>query len=319
MSILGMAKSLCRIMRKEFLQMHAYDYPCTNGGWRKYKNNPILGNEDNVLFDPVVRHCEDRYFMCVSNRTNNCIEFYTSIDGIDWIDAKLKYTGNNKKWCGAVNRACFIKKDDAIYLWYTGQANGNSVIGLSIAKNNSSFLDVGENPVLSPTLSFEKNAVMNPCVLWDEEKKIFRMWYAAGDFYEPDAICYAESTDGIEWTKNKEPLICANHQLKYKKKKVGACEVIKYHDYYLMAYIAYQNVHVSRIALAYSIDGFEWKDVAANPIIGPEKGDWDAHAVYKPTLCYNSESDELMLWYNGRKGKKEAIGLAYKYGAISYE
>lgn len=79
------------------------------------------------------------------------------------------------------------------------------------------------------------------------------MWYAAGEGYEPDVICYAESKDGKHWVKRTKPIKCADPEIAYEKSKVGACDVIRSSDNkYVMAYIAYQNVNVSRICLAYS-------------------------------------------------------------------
>ena len=31
------------------------------------------------------------------------------------------------------------------------------------------------------------------------------MWYSGGEQYEPDAIGYATSKDGIDWTKCRDP------------------------------------------------------------------------------------------------------------------
>ena len=36
---------------------------------------------------------------------------------------------------------------------------------------------------------------MNPFVMYEDGK--FKMWYAAGETYEPNVICYAESDDGV--------------------------------------------------------------------------------------------------------------------------
>ena len=44
---------------------------------------------------------------------------------------------------------------------------------------------------------------MCPHVLWDEEKKLYRLWYSGGEQYEPDAIGYATSPDGLKWTKHE--------------------------------------------------------------------------------------------------------------------
>ena len=42
---------------------------------------------------------------------------------------------------------------------------------------------------------------MCPDVLWDDQAKLFRMWYSGGEQYEPDAIGYATSPDGDAWSK----------------------------------------------------------------------------------------------------------------------
>lgn len=112
------------------------------------------------------------------------------------------------------------------------------------------------NPVIKPELEFEKKSVMNPCVMYDEHSNMFKMWYAAGESYEPDVIAYAESTDGIHWKKNPMPVMSSNAEFLYQKAKVGACDVVRMKDgQYCMVYIAYQNINVARICLAYSNDG----------------------------------------------------------------
>ena len=78
-----------------------------------------------------------------------------------------------------------------------------------------------------------------------------------------------------------------------------------------MAYISYQNTDVARVSLAYSEDGIQnWVDNLNNPILSPEKNGWDNKSIYKPTMCM--WCGRWMLWYNGRDGRQESIGLAYK-------
>lgn len=50
----------------------------------------------------------------------------------------------------------------------------------------------------------------------------------------------------------------------------------------------------------------------ANPIIRPGKGQWDHDAVYK--RCAIFDGKQRLLWYNGRKGGVEQIGLALHQG-----
>ena len=55
-----------------------------------------------------------------------------------------------------------------------------------------------------------------------------------------------------------------------------------------------------------------WKRHPANPIIRPGKDQWDHDAVYKPYAIYDGK--KWLLWYNGRRGGVEQIGLAIHEG-----
>ena len=303
-----------RKIRRYRNQKHIADYPECSGGWTKYSGNPILGDEaTGTMFDPFVRKIDGQFKMCVSRRKDDVLVMYTSEDGIHLKDAAEILKGSDEtQWDAKVNRGCFLIRNGQWYLWYTGQNNNESRIGLAVSKDGSHFDRVSDRPVLVPEKEYEGTAVMNPCVMWDDEKKIFRMWYAAGENYEPDVIGYAESSDGVVWKKYPEPLIRKDETIKYRCFKVGACDVIKTADgKHLMVYIVYQNLDVSRIAMAVSDDGIHhWHDVSDLPILSPGEGKWDGHAVYKPTICYDEEKDILNLWYNGRLGTYERIGMA---------
>ncbi|MHC4517024.1 MAG: hypothetical protein ACYTAS_00405, partial [Planctomycetota bacterium] len=68
----------------------------------------------------------------------------------------------------------------------------------------------------------------------------------------------------------------------------------------------------AQIGLARSHNGLtDWQRHAANPIIFPVEGAWDGHACYKPFAIFDEKNDRWMLWYNGRKGRVEQIGLAF--------
>lgn len=49
-----------------------------------------------------------------------------------------------------------------------------------------------------------------------------------------------------------------------------------------------------------------------NPIIRPGEGRWDADACYKPFAVW--DGSQWLLWYNGRKGSLEQIGLCTHSG-----
>lgn len=283
--------------------------------WKKYSNKPVLGNENTgTVFDPyVMKDLDGKYRMYVSWRKNKSIAVTTSEDGINW--SELKEVLNRDKstgWEDDINRATVIYKDDMYYMWYTGQTNNVSKIGYAVSKDGYSFEKI-EQPVLVPEKEFENKSVMNPYVMYDEEEMIYKMWYAAGETYEPDVIAYATSKDGIHWTKyEKNPIFEKNKDYNsLDNYKVGACEVHKINNEYLMFYIGYTDINTARIFVAKSKDGInDWERYGRYPIIQPEHNMFDSEACYKPTVIWNKIDSKWMMWYNGRTGSDEFIGLA---------
>lgn len=153
---------------------------------------------------------------------------------------------------------------------------------------------------------------MNPCVLWDDADSVFKMWYSAGEKFEPDVLCLATSKDGINWEKHGQNPVFTHGIDKYDQCKVGGCDVVKVNGRYLQFYIGYENIDNARICVAESNDGIDWKRIKQNPILSPTKGAWDSDAVYKPSVCFDIKKNNAYLWYNGRKGHNEYIGLATK-------
>ena len=80
-------------------------------------------------------------------------------------------------------------------MWYTGQARCHSYIGYAESKDGIHFERKTPEPILIPEYPWEDASVMNPCVLYEDGK--YRMWYSAGETYEPNVNAYAESDDGI--------------------------------------------------------------------------------------------------------------------------
>lgn len=301
---LKLRRRICRLINS----VHTYDYVDSQGGWTK-AIKPITGMKKNTAyFDPYIYQYSNDLWMYVSNRNTNCVEKYISKDGFDWEYSGISLErGRKGSWDERVNRACVFLKDSVYYMWFTGQCVRGSQIGLAISHDGIFFTRVQDDAVICPEKSFEKKNVMNPCVIWDEEKQIYKMWYSAGDQYEPDCICYAESTNGILWNKRNEPVLTKSFH-KYDCYKVGGCDVHYSNGRYIMFYIGYQDTDNARICVAYSEDGLNWIREDNNPIVSPSKNSWDANAVYKPSAIYHG--NKVYLYYNGRKNEFETIGLA---------
>lgn len=299
-------------VRRALNRRTAYDYPPENDGWIKY-GSPILGGEAGTFYDPFVRRIDNHYIMMVSHRNTKSIVRCDSNDGIHWSNPVSVLKPNKESgWEDRVNRACYWIKDGVWYLWYTGMNEKEAKIGLAVSKDGYGFKRYQQNPIIVPTESHEQGAVMNPCVLWDDADSVFKMWYSAGEKFEPDVLCLATSKDGINWEKHGQNPVFTHGVDKYDQCKVGGCDVVKVNGRYLQFYIGYENIDNARICVAESNNGIDWKRIKQNPILSPTKGAWDSDAVYKPSVCFDIKEHNAYLWYNGRKGHNEYIGLATK-------
>lgn len=285
--------------------------------FKKYENNPVFGNEKiGTVFDAYVSTDKGKYRMDFSYRGKKSCAVTFSDDGVNWSDPEITLSPNLMSgWEEDINRNCVIFADGIYKMWYTGQARGHSFIGYAESSDGINFTRKSDEPIIIPEYPWEKESVMNPCVLF--ENGIYRMWYSAGETYEPNVLAYAESSDGINWKKSKiNPIFVCDPNNYYEQERVGGCQVIKTKDMgYVMFYIGYEDIDTARICVAASKDGIVgWKRSACNPLIEPEHGAWDGDACYKPTVLWNEKDKKWMLWYNGRHNIDEFIGYAEKGG-----
>ncbi len=159
------------------------------------------------------------------------------------------------------------------------------------------------NPILTknPKNHWEAGSVLNPNVLYDNG--LFRMVYRATNDIKTDedggyvsSIGYAESIDGIHFTRFPQPLLAPDKEYELN----GGCEdarVTKIGDTYFLYYTA---CHVDngkwkvRIALATSKDFKNWKK---HGIVGPQHTKSKAACLFpekingKYTMLYTWKSD----------------------------
>ncbi|MCZ7584041.1 MAG: hypothetical protein M5R36_12280 [Deltaproteobacteria bacterium] len=189
--------------------------------------------------------------------------------------------------------------------------------------------------MLWPTLDWEGDFVGAPTVLHEDGK--FRMWYEAG---AGAAIGYAESGDGLTWTKNDEPMMLPDQD--WEEGVVAAPAVIRHGGLYRMYYSGGRNDDTTMsapwgyaIGYADSEDGRTWTkrdvagrasggDEAVEPILRPsdawegtdeEKG--ERGAVTSPSVLIYKPADRdltLMYYTGGSWGdpveRQTSIGVA---------
>jgi len=285
----------------------------TSAGWIKCEGGPVLGGDLGTCFDVTLLRENETYRMWFSWRPKRSLALVESEDGIHWGRPQIVLGPNSDtKWEADINRPAVIKRPDGYHLWYTGQARDRSWIGYATSPDGIRWTRRSAEPVLSPEEPWEGIAVMCPHVLWDETSQQYRMWYSGGEQNEPNAIGYATSPDGIHWTKHRaNPVFAADPTNPWEQHKVTACQIIPAGDWHLMFYIGFRTEEHAQIGLARSRDGVTgWQRHPANPIIFPVQDAWDGDACYKPFAIFEEKGDRWMLWYNGRKGGFEQIGLA---------
>jgi predicted GH43/DUF377 family glycosyl hydrolase len=287
----------------------------SSAGWLKSEANPVLGGKLGTCFDVCVLREEGKYRMWFSWRPQKSIALVESADGVHWGEPQIALGPNpDTTWESDLNRPVVVKLRYGYRMWYTGQADGRSWIGDATSQDGRTWTRVSKTPVLSPDQPWEKSAVMCPHVEWDVPAQLFRMWYSGGEQYEPDAIGYATSADGKTWTKFAgNPIFRADPKNAWEQHKVTACQVKRHGGWYYMFYIGFRDVDHAQIGLARSKNGINhWERLPANPIIQPGQNKWDADACYKPFAIFDGE--KWLLWYNGRRGGVEQIGLATHRG-----
>ena len=287
-----------------------------DNGWVKYAGNPVMGSPElGTCFDlNVVPWGKAKYNNYFSWRAQACIALSYSEDGVKWTHpVKVLEPDPTSGWEERLNRASVWYKDGTYHMWYCGQARGFTKIGYATSTDGVKFTRVSRMPVMISEYPHEGFSVMNPYVRWDEARGVWRMWYASGETYEPNVLCYAESKDGLKWEKSPlNPIFVKGSG--WDRDRVGGCEVHPLPDgRWVMFYIGYSDIHTARIGAAISEDGVcNWQRLKANPLVEPTPGQWDASACYKPSVV--REKDRWLLWYNGRTDTREYIGMVEHKG-----
>jgi predicted GH43/DUF377 family glycosyl hydrolase len=249
--------------------------------------------------------------MWFSWRPKKSIALVESKNGVEWTKPLIVIGPNDKSgWEDDLNRPIVLASGGRYQMWYTGQARGKSWIGYATSKDGKAWQRESDKPVLSAERPWEKVAVMCPHVIYDDRTKVYRMWYSGGEQNEPNAIGYATSQDGLKWSKDENnPIFEPERKNAWEKDRVTACQVMRQGNWHVMFYIGFRDESHAQIGLARSMDGITgWQRHPANPIICPGKDKWDQDAVYKPYAIFDGR--QWLLWYNGRRGGVEQIGLA---------
>jgi predicted GH43/DUF377 family glycosyl hydrolase len=182
-------------------------------------------------------------------------------------------------------------------MWYAGHSGSRVVICRATSADGLKWDRQGS--VFEPDALWEKSSVMCPSVLRANDGR-YHMWYSGGERYEPDAIGYAISPDGITWTRVQDkPVLWPDARSAWERDRVAGAHVFQHEGFLYAAYIGFANgFEDSAIGIARSTDGIYWERHAGNPVLTRGRpGDFDSINVYKPFVVI--QEGNWRVWFNG--------------------
>jgi predicted GH43/DUF377 family glycosyl hydrolase len=281
-------------------------------------NGPAGSWDSTIVGYHFVLKVGDTFHMWYTGDAGGGIGHATSPDGVDWTKDQeanpVLVPGPPGSWDDTAVLSPYVIHDgDSFQMWYTGKSAwsglGTEAVGYATSPDGIAWTkDDVHNPVLSPGSpgSWDEEWVNTPSVLKIDET--YRMWFGAvGNGV--GTIGYAESADGIDWTKNPDPVFEPSDPMNcFDRYHVHTADVHFNGDSFEMWYAGVNSV--DRIGYATSSDGLSWERYSCDPIFDVgEPGVWDDEAVYVPRVLVLPSGYHL--YYMGVSGGTRQIGYAF--------
>jgi hypothetical protein len=221
----------------------------------------------------------------------------TSPDGVTWTKDPANPVlerGAPGEWDDRLLFGLGVVYDGSqFHMWYAGYGNQTEIYqgGYATSPDGTVWTKHPDNPVLAP----------GPNGAWDDywvyphtvilEGGTYRMWYG-GDNGVVEQIGYAESTDGVTWTKRPHPVLeVGKLPGAWDSEVVGNPYVISDGATYQMWYTGSDGSENGGIGYAVSSDGISWTKHAGNPVLSssPQGFDFSTPVSFDGTT-YN-------MWY----------------------
>lgn len=206
-----------------------------------------------------------------------------------------------------------VKANSRLFMYYTGWVQGVQVpwlngLGLATSVDGQKFERYSRAPIFHRD-NDDFIGIGSSCIIYDETE--FKMWYTRFERWGQNPadhrhyynIKYAESDDGIHWTRNKK--ICIDFQDTSEYALSKPC-VLKWQNKYLMWY-SYRGKFY-KIGLATSEDGLDWTRQDKLAGIDRSETGWDAEIICYPYVF--AYQDYLYMLYNGNGYGASGLGLA---------
>lgn len=210
--------------------------------------------------------------------------------------------------------SCLVQAGDRVLLYYIGWTRGVSVpfytfVGCAVSHDaGMTFARVSPAPIM-PRGEHDPYLTTTPWVQRDERG--WRMWYTSGTRWHQESegakhwyhIKYAESDDGITWTREGHVAIDYAGPDEY---AIARPCVLRDDGRYRM-WFAHRG-HRYRIGYAESDDGCDWRRMDARASIDVSEQGWDDDMIAYP--CVFDQGGRRHMLYNGNGYGTTGIGHA---------
>jgi predicted GH43/DUF377 family glycosyl hydrolase len=203
-----------------------------------------------------------------------------------------------------------MRAKTALTLLLLGAAGcmATGIAGLAAGKwPFGSWQRASDAPILSPqSKGWESAGTFNPAVIQHNGK--FVMLYRAQDAAGTSRLGYAESTDGIHFTRRAEPVL--SPETEYEKD--GGVEdprLQKFGDTYYLTYTGY-NKKDAQLCLATSQDLIHWERKGV--ILPAYKGNWNRGWTKSGAIVQEKiDGKYWMYWLGTSADKTDQMGISY--------
>jgi predicted GH43/DUF377 family glycosyl hydrolase len=300
--------------------------------WNKYAGNPVLnwgpsGSWDALAASGTSVLCESsscRMWYLGSDGVNRRIGHAVSADGFSWTKKAVNpvMSPTPGKWDDYSVREPSVLRDGQTYKMWFASHNSATLwqmrIGYAESPDGMNWQEYPDQ-VLGPNVSnaWESHSVTVPHVI--KVGGIYKMWYAGGLDDVVFRIGYAESLDGINWTRpSPNPVLDLGPPGSWDSVSLTIASVLLDNGTYRMWYGGTNNSGaILSIGYAVSSDGRNWSKYGQNPVITPgPPGSWDSVAIDPDYI--EKIGSVFFMWYMGWDGSRMRIGLAISADGVDW-
>lgn len=198
----------------------------------------------------------------------------------------------------------------------TGAGVGSIYINVTWGVPSSfNWTDYHSNPILTSSGSYyDYNGIAQPVVIYHEGH--YKLWYhglgmyGGGEAY----IFYAESEDGVNWTRYTNPVLFPGNTGTWDSQHVSPGAIILENGLYKMFYCGFSNEYDNwNVGLATSYDGINWEKYP-QPVLSGSNG-WEYQIVVSSVV---KKEGVYYLYYTGRNLPSYQIGVATSTDGINW-